>query len=197
MRCGRSILVVDLVAKTQLVRTDKQRQRDGKEIEVTYIDRSVLGYLNGVLGSKSMPILRNVYDNAELDDRNRSSIRQIAASYMGTSADADIIINSRMAEGFKMLVTEGVDVKKQKENRDRGLGNISYYLSRLGEGRNVPVETLQARQRFLSSLRIQTADKEVLVWMDRTQQRLNDMSDPEKAKKSGIRFNPRRTPSRR
>jgi len=184
-------------AKTQLVRTGKQRQRDGKEIEVTYIDRSVLGYLTGVLGSKSMPILRDVYDNAELDDRNRSSIRQIAAGYMGTNADADIIVNSRMAESFQMLVTEGADAKKQKENRDRGLSNVRYYLGKLGEGRNVTVETIQSRQQYLATLRVQTQDKEVLVWMDRVNQRLKDMGDPEKAKKLDGRFDPRRAPQKR
>jgi len=204
-------------AKTQLVRTGKQRgptattsssrrsssppseasSANGKEVEVTFIDPTVLGYLTGVLGSKSMPFLRDVYDNADLDDRGRAPIRQIAAGYMGISADADIIINSRIAESFKILVIEIADAKKQKGNRDRALNTIRYYLTRLGEGRNVPVETLQARQRFLSSLRTQTADKEVLGWMDNTQQRLNDMSDPEKAKKLASRFHPRRTPSRR
>ena len=184
-------------AKTQLVRTGKQRQRDGTEIEATYIDRSVLGYLTGVLGSKSMPILRDVYDNAELDDRNRSSIRQIAAGYMGTNADADIIVNSRMAESFQMLFTEGADAKKQKENRDRGLSNVRYYLGKLGEGRNVTVETIQSRQQYLATLRVQTQDKEVLVWMDRVNQRLNDMGDPEKAKKLDGRFDPRRAPQKR
>ena len=80
-------------AKTQLVRTGKQRQRDGKEIEVTYIDRSVLGYLTSVLGSKSMPILRDVYDNAELDDRNRSSIdRLLPATWAPTRTPTSLLI---------------------------------------------------------------------------------------------------------
>jgi hypothetical protein len=182
-------------AKTQLVHTAKQRGTDGVEIEVKFIDRSVLGYLKGVLGSRSMSFLRDVYDNAGLDDRGRAHIRSVAADYMGISVDADIIVNSRIVPAFQALAIEVADAKKQKENRDRALSTIRYYLTRLGEGRNVPVETLQARQRFLSSLRTQTADKEVLGWMDNTQQRLNDMSDPEKAKKLDSRFDPR--PSRR
>ena len=184
-------------AKTQLVRTGNQRGRDGKEVEVTYIDRTVLGYLTSVLGSKSMPILRNVYDHPDLDNSNRSRIRVAAAEYMGISADADIIVNSRMTESFEMLVTEGADAKKQKENRDRGLSNIKYYLGRLGEGRSVPPETIQSRQQYLSTLRVQTQDKEVLVWMDRVNQRLKDMSDPEKAKKLDRSFDPRRAPRKR
>ena len=184
-------------AKTQLVRTGKQRGRDGKEVEVTYIDRTVLGYLTSVLGSKSMPILRDIYDHPDLDNSNRSRIRVAAAEYMGISADADIIINSRMAESFEMLVTEGADAKKQKENRDRGLSNIKYYLGKLGEGRSVPPETIQSRQQYLSTLRAQTQDKEVLVWMDRVNQRLKDMSDPEKAKKLDRSFDPRRAPRKR
>lgn len=181
-------------AKTQLVRTGKQRQRDGKEIEVTYIDRSVLGYLTGVLGSKSMPILRDVYDHPDLDDRNRSSIRQIAANYMGVSADANIIVNKRMTESFQLLAATG---DKARDERSQGLRNVQYYLGRLGEGRNVPAKTLQARKQYLSTLRVQTQDKEVLVWMDRVDQRLIDMSDPEKAKKLDGRFDPRRAPRKR
>ena len=184
-------------AKTQLVRTGNQRGRDGKEVEVTYIDRTVLGYLTSVLGSKSMPILRNVYDHPDLDNSNRSRIRVAAAEYMGISADADIIVNSRMTESFEMLVTEGADAKKQKENRDRGLSNIKYYLGKLGEGRSVPPETIQSRQQYLSTLRGQTQDKEVLVWMDRVNQRLKDMSDPAKAKKLDQSFDPRRAPRKR
>ena len=186
-------------AKTQLLRERKRKEkRDGKEIEVTVteIDRSVMGYLTGVLGAKAMPILSEVYDHPELDDRARSSIRQVAAAYMGTNDDANIIVNRRMTESFNMLVTEGADAKKQKQNRDRGMSNINYYLRRLGGGREVPAETLSSRHQFLSSLRAQTNDKEVLVWMDRTQQRLNDMGDPEKAKKLRD-FDPRQDPNRR
>ena len=184
-------------AKTQLVRTGKRRQRDGKEVEFTYIDRSVLGYLTGVLGSKAMPILANLYDNPDLDDRNRSSIRQVAAKYVGISEDANIIINKRMVESFQMLASQDSDPNKQKRSRLDGLRNVQYYLGRLGEGRNVPAETLQARQQYLSTLRVQTQDKEVLVWMDRVDQRLIDMSDPEKAKKLDGRFDPRRAPRKR
>jgi len=182
-------------AKTQLIRTGTYKDREGKEHERTYIDGSVMGYLTGVLGKDAMPILRNVYDTPELDDRARSSIRQTAASYIGVSPDANIIINSRVTEGFKLLATvEGADAKQQKANRDRGLGTIRYYLGRMGDNRNITPETLQARRDFLGSIRAQTNDKEVLVWMDRTTQRLDAMADPEKAKK--LRgFDPRRDPN--
>lgn len=176
-------------AKTQLVRTGKQRQRDGKEVEVTYIDRSVLGYLTGVLGAKAMPILAGVYDHPDLDDRNRSSIRQIAANYMGVSADANIIVNKRMTESFQLLTATG---DKARDKRSQGLRNVQYYLGRLGEGRSVPLETIQSRQQYLSTLRVQTQDKEVLVWMDRLNNRLKDMSNPEKAKKLSRSFDPRK-----
>ena len=182
-------------AQTQLVRTGKRRQRDGKEeVEYTYIDRSVLGYLTGVLGAKAMPILANLYDNPDLDDRNRRSIRQIAANYMGVSEDANVIVNKRMTESFQLLTATG---DKARDKRSQGLRNVQYYLGRLGEGRNVPAETLQARKQYLSTLRVQTQDKEVLVWMDRVDQRLKDMGDPEKAKKLDGRFDPRRAPRKR
>ena len=113
---------------------------------------------------------------------------------MGISEDANIIVNNRMNEGFQLLATVG---DKQKENRGRGLGTISYYLSKMGEGKNVPIETIQSRQQYLSTLRVQTQDKEVLAWMDNVDRRLKDMSDPEKAKKMDSRFDSRRSPDQR
>ena len=184
-------------AKNQLLRDRKRTEkRDGKEIEVmvTEIDRSVLDYLTGVLADGAMPILRNLYEKPDLGDRNRSTIRQVAARYMGISEDANIIVNNRMNEGFQLLATVG---NKQKENRGRGLGTISYYLSKMGEGKNVPIETIQSRQQYLSTLRVQTQDKEVLAWMDNVDRRLKDMSDPEKAKKRDSRFDSRRSPDQR
>ena len=184
-------------AKTQLLRDRKRTEKkDGKEIEVmvTEIDRSVLEYLTGVLGDGAMPILRNLYDQPDLGDRNRSTIRGVAARYLGVSEDANIIINNRVNEAFQRLATVG---DKQKENRSRGLGTISYYLSRMGEGKNVPIETIQSRQQYLSTLRVQTQDKEVLAWMDNVDRRLKDMSDPEKAKKLDSRFDSRRKPDQK
>ena len=175
-------------AQKQLLVERTRRQRvDGKEVEVTVteIDRSVLNYLSGVLGARSMPILSNIYDSPELDDRQRSSIRQVAARYMGVNEDANTIVNNRIDESFQLLATTG---DKQKENRGRGISNIRYYLGRLGEGRNIPVETLQQRQQFLTNLRAKTNDKEVLAMADKVDKRLKDMSDPEKAKKLDSRF---------
>ena len=75
----------------------------------------------------------------------------------------------------------------------------------MGEGKNVPIETIQARQQYLSTLRVQTQDKEVLAWMDNVDRRLVAMSDPEllamsdpekKAKKLG-KFDLRRSQRRK
>ena len=179
-------------AKNQLLRDRKRMEkRDGKEIEVmvTEIDRSVLGYLTGVLGARAAPILRNFYENPALDYYSRGKLSGAVASYVGISEDANILVNNRINECFALLATEG---DKQKENRGRGLGTISHYLSRMGEGKNVPMETIQARQQYLSTLRVQTQDKEVLALMDNVDRRLVAMSDPEKAKKLDSRFDSRR-----
>ena len=179
-------------AKNQLLRErNRIEKRDGVEIEVsvTEIDRSVLGYLTGVLGAKAAPILRNFYENPALDYSSRGKLSGAVASYVGISEDANILVNNRINECFALLATEG---DKQKENRGRGLGTISHYLSRMGEGKNVPIETIQARQQYLSTLRVQTQDKEVLALMDNVDRRLVAMSDPEKAKKLGSRFDSRR-----
>ena len=197
LRNNKDVTFMDQAKKELLYEYNRKEKKDGQEIEVAYtgIDRSVLGYLTGVLGADAMPILRDIYDTPDIGDRNRSTLRQIAAGYMGVNEDANIIVNSRMNEGFALLASID-DKKKQKENRERGMRTLSYYLGRLGEGRNVPTETLQARQQYLSSLRAQTQDKEVLAWMDNTEKRLATMSeaanDPEKAKKLDSRFDARR-----
>jgi hypothetical protein len=149
-----------------------------------------MSYLTGVLGEKAMPILRDIYDTPELDDRARGSIRQVAGRYIGINEDANIIVNRRITESFKLLATTGTDANKQKRNRYEGIRNIQYYLGQLGAGREVPAETLSARRQFLSSLRAQTNDKDVLAMMDSVTRRLNDMADPEKAKKLSSRFSP-------
>ena len=175
-------------AKNQLLVERKRKQKiDGKEVEVmvTEIDSSVLSYLTGVLGARSMPILSNIYDSPDLDDRQRGRIRGAAARYLGVNEDANAIVNGRFNESFQWLTTTG---DNQKKDRAKGMDNIRYYLGRLGEGRNVPTETLQQRQQFLVNLRGKTNDKEVLAMMDKVDKRLKDMSDPEKAKKLDSRF---------
>ena len=186
---------MDQAKKELLYEYNRTEKKDGQEVEVGYtgIDRSVLSYLTGVLGKDAMPIIRDIYETPDLGDRNRSTLRQVAANYMGVSEDASIIVNSRMNEGFAQLASLD-DKKMEKENRERGLRTIGYYLGKLGEGKNVAPETLMARQNYLSSLRAQTQDKEVLAWMDNTQKQLQAMGDPEKAKNMSGRFDARRSP---
>lgn len=195
LRNKKDATFMDQAKKELLYEYNRTEKKDGQEIEVGYtgIDRSVLSYLTGVLGKDAMPIIRDIYETPDLGDRNRSTLRQVAANYMGVSEDASIIVNSRMNEGFALLASLD-DKKKEKENRDRGLRTVGYYLGKLGEGKNVAPETLMARQNYLSSLRAQTQDKEVLAWMDNTQKQLQAMSDPEKAKNMSGRFDARRSP---
>ena len=195
LRNKKDATFMDQAKKELLYEYNRTEKKDGQEIEVGYtgIDRSVLSYLTGVLGKDAMPIIRDIYETPDLGDRNRSTLRQIAANYMGVSEDASIMVNSRMNEGFALLASLD-DKKKEKENRDRGLRTVGYYLGKLGEGKNVAPETLMARQNYLSSLRAQTQDKEVLAWMDNTQKQLQAMGDPEKAKNMSGRFDARRSP---
>ena len=121
--------------KELLFEYNRKEKKDGQEIEVAHtgIDRSVMGYLTGVLGKDAMPILRDVYETPNLDDRIRGEIRRTAVNYVGVSEDSNIIVNSRMNEGFALLASLD-DKKQEKENRERGLRTISYYLGSLGYG---------------------------------------------------------------
>lgn len=193
LRRNKDLQFVD-EAKKQLLREITRKNREGQEEQVMIIDRSVQHYLTGVLGAKVMPIVAEMYDNPDASDSVRSQLRQIAAGYMGVSEEANVIVNRRVTEAFTMIANQG-ETKEQQEQRRRGLETARYYLRRLADGREVPAETLMERQKFLASLRVQTQDKELLTWMDRTQQRLVDMSDPEKAKR--LRgFDPRYDPNR-
>ena len=198
LKNNKDTTFTDQAQKEMLYEYNRKEKKDGQEIEVAYtgIDRSVMDYLTGVLGADAMPILRDIYDTPDIGDRNRSTLRGIAANYVGVNEDANIIINSRMNEGFMKLASID-DKKKQKENRESGMRTVSYYLNKMGEGRSVPPETLQARQQYLSSLRVQIKDKEVLKMMDNTERRLKDMADPAKAKKLDSRFDSRRASSQK
>jgi len=195
LKNNKDTTFTDQALKEILYEYSRKEKKDGQEIEVAYtgIDRSVLGYLTGVLGADAMPILRDIYDSPDIGERNRSTLRGIAAGYMGVNEDANIIVNSRMNEGFANFASID-DKKKQKENREQGMRTVTYYLNKLGEGRDVPLETIQSRQKYLVTLRAQTKDKEVLMMIDNTERRLKDMADPEKAKKMDSRFDSRRKP---
>ena len=104
LRNKKDATFMDQAKKELLYEYNRTEKKDGQEIEVGYtgIDRSVLSYLTGVLGKDAMPIIRDIYETPDLGDRNRSTLRQVAANYMGVSEDASIIVNSRMNEGFAL-----------------------------------------------------------------------------------------------
>ena len=137
-----------------------------------------------------MHILRDVYETPNLDDRIRSEIRKTAVNYVGLSEDSNIIVNSRMNEGFALLASLD-DKKQEKENRERGLRTISYYLGSLGYGSEVSPDIIQQRRQFLNTLRPQSNDPEVQAMMDKLNKRFDTMTDPEQAKKIDKKFDPR------
>ena len=125
-----------------------------------------------------MPILAKIYDNPEIPDNVKSDIRRSARDNLGRSTDAENIIRSRFEEGFFLLA-------KENDRKSRGRGNeiVDYYLTALTSSRNADELTIAYRRNFLSSLRSQTEDSSVHVKMDKVDQRLQDMMDPERAKK--------------
>jgi len=181
---------MDQAKKELLYEYNRTEKKDGQEIEVGYtgIDRSVMGCLTGVLGKDAMPIMRKAHDDPRISDRDQGSIREIAARYLGQHEDANILVNLRFASSFQLLASTG---EKAKENRQRGIRTIEFYLRRLGEGRKVAPEVINQRQQFLATLRPQTTDKEVIAMMNKLDTHLNDMRDPEKAKKMNGRYDAR------
>ena len=183
---------MDQAKRELLYEYNRIEKKDGQEIEVAHtgIDRSVMGYLTGVLGKDAMPILRDIYETPNLDDRIKGEIRQTAVNYVGVSEDSNIIVNSRMNEVFA-LFTPLDDKKQEQENRERGLRTVRYYLGSLGYGREVSPDIIQQRRQFLTTLRPQSNDPEVQAMMDKLTKRFDMMADPEQAKKIDKKFDPR------
>ena len=72
---------------------------------------------------------------------------------------------------------------EDKNSVGRGSGLVKYYLTALTSGRGSSKENIDNKRQYLSSLRGQTQNTEVLSMMDKVDKRLVDMLDPEKAKK--------------
>ena len=76
---------------------------------------------------------------------------------------------------------------KTDDRRSVGRGNelVNYYLQSLTSSRNADESNINSRRKFLASLRGSTEDTKVQAKMDKVDQRLQDMLDPEKRKKLG------------
>jgi hypothetical protein len=167
-------------AKTQLIRQEKSRGRDGKTRTETVIDSSTFNYLTRVLDERSMPILRQAYENPELSDRSKSSIRQFAARNIGRSGDADSIVLARLGESLKQMSDT-----QNKRNVQIGDSRVRYYLNSMGSTRGATPDVVNSRRRFLSTLRGQTQNAKVQEMINKADARLVTMLDPEKSKKLG------------
>jgi hypothetical protein len=133
-----------------------------------------------VLDERSMPILRQAYDNPELSDRSKSSIRQFAARNIGRSGDADTIVLARLGESLKQMADP-----ENKRNVQAGDNRVRYYLNTMGSTRGATPDVVNARRRFLATLRGQTQNAKVHEMINKVDARLTTMLDPEKAKKLG------------
>jgi len=166
-------------AQSELLVENQRKDREGNPLTTLELDPTAMRYITEVLGERAMPILRPIYEqNPELSDGARGAIRRIAASNMGRSSDADAITTSRFQEGLKMM-----SKTEDKNSVGRGVGLFKYYLTAMTSGRGATKENIDNRRQYLSSLRGQTKNAEVLTMMDKVDKRLVDMRDPEKAKK--------------
>ena len=156
------------------------KKTDEKGNERVYLDRTVMGYLTEVLGERAMPMLARIYNDPNVPDNAKGDIRRTAASNVGRSTDADNIVRARFTEGVTMLA-------KTEDRRAVGRGNelVNYYLHSLTSSRSADESSINSRRKFLSTLRGTTQDAKVLAKMDKVDQRLQDMLDPEKRKKLG------------
>ena len=101
-----------------------------------------------------------------------------ASSNVDRSTDAENIIRLCFEEDVFLLA-------KKDDLKTHGRGNelVDYYLTALTSSRNADESTIACRRNFLSLVRSQTEDSSVHAKMDKADQRLLAMMDPEKAKR--------------
>jgi hypothetical protein len=152
--------------------------KDGK------MHRPANDYLRQFLKDDIMKLYKEAYANPNFDDSARATIRREAQNRMGENAAANAIIISRFGELMNELANPPAEpVEGQlRSSRSNPRTGARSYLQALGQGRDLTPETIAGRKALLVKLRATTSDSEVTALMDKVDERLTALSDPEKAK---------------
>ena len=150
-------------------------------------------YLRQFLKDGIMQLYKEAYANPDLDDNARSTIRREARNRMGQDPAANAIVTARFTEYMNTLANPPAEAEPAEgEERERGRGrrdpaasardSARGYLESLAQPRDRSPESVAGRKALLGSWRATTSDAQVITMMDKVDERLTALSDPEKAK---------------
>ena len=157
------------------------------------LHRQANDYLRRFLEDGIMQVYAEAYANPDLDDSARSTIREEARRRMGQDPAANAIITARFTEYMNTLANPPAEAEPAEgEERGRGRGrrdpaasardSARGYLESLAQPRDRSPESVAGRKALLGSWRATTSDAQVITMMDKVDERLTALSDPEKAK---------------
>jgi hypothetical protein len=155
------------------------------------LHRQANDYLRRFFSDGIMQLYSEAYANPDLDDNARRTIREEARRRMGQDPAANAIVTAQFTEYMNTLANPPAE-PAEGEERGRGRGrrdpaasardSARGYLESLAQPRDRSAESIAGRKSLLGSLRATTSDTEVIAMMDKVDERLTALSDPEKAK---------------
>ncbi len=166
-------------AKEMLIDEDGQLHRQAND------------YLRRFFSDGIMQLYSEAYANPDLDDDARRTIREEARRRMGQDPAANAIVTARFTEYMNTLANppaepaEGEEGGRGRGRRDPAASardSARGYLENLAQPRDRSPESVAGRKALLGSWRATTSDTEVIAMMDKVDERLTALSDPEKAK---------------
>ena len=155
------------------------------------LHRQANDYLRRFLEDGIMQVYSEAYANPDLNDSARSTIREEARRRMGQDPAANAIVTARFTEYMNTLANppaepaEGEEGGRGRGRRDPAASardSARGYLENLAQPRDRSPESVAGRKALLGSWRATTSDTEVIAMMDKVDERLTALSDPEKAK---------------
>ena len=162
--------------------------KDGK------MHRQANDYLRQFLKDGIMQLYKEAYANPDLDDNARRTIREEARRRMGQDSAANAIVTAQFTEYMNTLANPPAEPAEGEEGGERTRGrrgrdpaasardSARGVLESLAQPRDRSAESIAGRKSLLGSLRATTSDTEVIAMMDKVDERLTALSDPEKAK---------------
>jgi len=161
--------------------------------------RQANDYLRRFFSDGIMQLYSEAYANPDLDDNTRGTIREEARRRMGQDPAANAIVVAQFTEYMNTLANppaepaepaEGGERTRRPWERERNPVDSARrsargYLESLAQLRDPSPESIAGRKGLLGSLRATTSDTEVIAMMDKVDERLTALSDPEKAKDLG------------
>ncbi|MDP7010757.1 MAG: hypothetical protein QF685_05205 [Verrucomicrobiota bacterium] len=153
--------------------------KDGK------MHRQANDYLRQFLKDGIMQLYKETYANPDLDDNARRTILEEARSRMGQDSAANAIVTAQFTEHMKTLANPPAEPAEGEEGgrgRRDPAASARGYLEALAQPRDRSAESIAGRKALLGKWRATTSDSRITAMMNKVDEHLTALADPEKAK---------------